>query len=189
MKVIHSNKTDSELLELYKSTQNTDYLAQLFERYFHLMYGACLKHLKNDANAKDVCMELYELLSIKLLSHEVTNYKSWLYRVTFNQCMQFLRKKSKLEEKTNEYKLNTKEDVEFDLFNHPTIDKETLLIHLEECINQLKEQQKQSIKLFYLQQLCYNEIVEQTGFTIKKVKSYIQNGKRNLKMCIDSKSE
>ena len=81
------------------------------------------------------------------------------------------------------------ENMEFDLFNHPSIDREELLIHLEDCIDNLKEEQQRSIHLFYLKQLCYNEIVEQTGYALKKVKSYIQNGKRNLKICIESKSE
>jgi len=153
------------------------------------MYGACLKHLTNETDAKDVCMELYELLSVKLLTHEVTHYKSWLYRVTFNQCMQFLRKSNKRDIKEKEFQLNQDEDMEFDLFNHPSIDREDLLVHLEDCIEKLKDEQQKSIKLFYLKQLCYNEIVDQTGYALKKVKSYIQNGKRNLKICIESKSE
>lgn len=189
MKIIHTNKTDQELLCLYKESGKTSYLAVLFERYSHLIYGACLKHLANDENAKDVFMEVYELLAVKLLSHEVTHFKSWLYRVTFNQCMQFLRKSINEEKKSREFQLTVNEDVEFDLFNHPSIDREVLLKHLEDCIDQLKEEQANSIKLFYLKQLCYNEIVEQTSYALKKVKSYIQNGKRNLKICIESKSE
>lgn len=189
LKISHSNKTDIELLQLYKKSGSTDYLAILFERYFHLIYGACIKHLENNENAKDVCMEIYELLSVKLKTHEVTHFKSWLYRVTFNQCMQFLRKSITEEKKSKAFQLDMDEDVEFDLFNHPSIDKEILLNHLEDCIEQLKAEQATSIRLFYLKQSCYNEIVEQTGYALKKVKSYIQNGKRNLKICIDSKSE
>ena len=189
MKVIHSNKSDEELVELYQVTQKNHYLVHLYDRYFHLIYGSCLKHLESENDAKDVCMEIYELLAQKLLSHQVNHYKSWLYRVTFNQCMQFLRKKKQRTEKIKEFKLNQDENMEFNLFYHPNINKEELLVHLENCIEKLKEEQKKSIQLFYLKQLCYNEIVEQTGYALKKVKSYIQNGKRNLKICIESKSE
>lgn len=189
MEIDNSNKTDVELIELYKRSNKHVYLGQLFQRYFHLVYGSCLKHLENESDAKDVCMEIYELLSSKLLFHEVTHYKSWLYRVTFNQCMQFLRKKSRSNEKAKEIQMNLDENMEFDLFNHPSIDREELLVHLEDCIENLKDEQQKSIQLFYLKQLCYNEIVEQTGYALKKVKSYIQNGKRNLKICIESKSE
>lgn len=189
MKITHSNKSDSEILDLYKSSQDTTWLAVIYERYFHLIYGACLKHLENESNAKDICMEIYELLSVKLLTHEVTHYKSWLYRVTFNQCMQFIRKTNRRTDKEKEFQLNKDEDMEFDLFHHPSIEKEELLVHLEDCIENLKKEQQESIQLFYLKQLCYNEIVEQTGYALKKVKSYIQNGKRNLKICLDSKSE
>lgn len=189
MKIVHSNKSDQELITLYKDSNNTEFLGVLFERYFHLIYGSCLKHLESSENAKDVAMEIYELLAVKLLTHKVTHFKSWLYRVTYNQCMQFLRKTISEERKSKEFQLTIDENVEFDLFNHPSIDREILLKHLEDCIEQLNEQQGASIKLFYLKQLCYNEIVEQTGYALKKVKSYIQNGKRNLKICIDSKSE
>ncbi len=189
MNLIHSNKSDKELLTLYKSSGNAEYLAVLFERYFHLIYGACLKHLENSEHAKDISMEIYELLSVKLLSHDVTHFKSWLYRVTYNHCMQFLRKSISEEKKAKEFQITLDENVEFDLFNHPSIDREVLLKHLEDCLEKLNEQQSSSIKLFYLKQLCYNEIVDQTGYALKKVKSYIQNGKRNLKICIDSKSE
>lgn len=189
MKVLKINKSDSELIDLYRSSENTKWLALIYERYFHLIFGACLKHLENESDAKDVCMEIYELLSVKLLSHEIIHFKSWLYRVTFNHCMQFHRKVSTRNLKEKEYQLDKVENMEFELFHHPSIDKEELLVHLEDCIEKLKDEQQKSIKLFYLKQLCYNEIVAQTGYTLKKVKSYIQNGKRNLKNCIDLKSE
>jgi len=189
LKVIHSNKSDEELIELYQITQKKSHLVHLYERYFHLIFGSCLKHLEEENDAKDVCMEVYELLSVKLLSHQVTHYKSWLYRVTYNQCMQFLRAKKKRSEKLKEFQISHNENMEFNLFYHPNINNEELLVHMEDCIEKLKEEQKKSIQLFYLKQLCYNEIVEQTGYAIKKVKSYIQNGKRNLKICIESKSE
>ena len=188
MRAINSNITDNELLIKYKSTENADFLATLFERYFHLIYGACLKNLEDEDNAKDVCMEVYELLSVKLIQHEVTHFKSWLYRVTFNQCMQFLRKKNKLKKNIQEYQLNYTEDMEFSLETHQNIQKEEMLTHLEECIMNLKDSQKQCIELFYLKQLCYNQIAAQTKHTLKKVKSYIQNGKRNLKICLESKN-
>ena len=189
LKVIHTDKEDNDLIDLYKSTKNSIFLAQLFERYFHLAYGVCLKHINDPDDAKDICMEIYELLAEKLLIHDITYYKSWLYRVTYNQCMQFLRTKNKSTEIKRLYKLDQKENMEFDLFQHPTIDREELILHLEECIENLKKEQKKSIKLFYIEQRCYNEIVHITGYALKKVKSYIQNGKRNLKICMESKSE
>jgi RNA polymerase sigma-70 factor (ECF subfamily) len=56
---------------------------------------------------------------------------------------------------------------------------------LEKCIETLGDEQKQCVKLFYLQEKCYKEITESTGFDMNKVKSYIQNGKRNLKICME----
>jgi RNA polymerase sigma factor (sigma-70 family) len=56
---------------------------------------------------------------------------------------------------------------------------------LKKCIDQLKDEQKECIKLFYLEEKCYQEIAESTSYELKKVKSYIQNGKRNLRICMD----
>jgi RNA polymerase sigma-70 factor (ECF subfamily) len=41
--------------------------------------------------------------------------------------------------------------------------------------------------LFYLEQKCYKDIADLTGYDLNKVKSAIQNGKRNLKICMERK--
>lgn len=178
---------DQTLIQNYKSTQNASFLGDLFQKHFHLIYGLCLKLLKNEDNAKDVCMSIYELLGDKLLKHDVQQFNSWLYRVTYNECLQFLNKEKKRLTQLDVYSLSEKENMEFSLYDYPNIEREELLQHLEACLDTLKEVQKESIKLFFLQKKCYNEIVALTGYSIKKVKSYIQNGKRNLLFCMRTK--
>jgi RNA polymerase sigma-70 factor (ECF subfamily) len=63
---------------------------------------------------------------------------------------------------------------------------ESDLSKLEKCIEKLGSEQKSCVELFFIQQKCYQEITDLTGFDFKKVKSYIQNGKRNLKQCMES---
>ena len=53
----------------------------------------------------------------------------------------------------------------------------------------LNPEQKQTVELFYLQEKSYKEIVDQTGFSMNDVKSYIQNGKRNLKIMLSKTDE
>jgi RNA polymerase sigma-70 factor (ECF subfamily) len=72
---------------------------------------------------------------------------------------------------------------ELHLNNESVLDRD--LDALKKCIDLLKDEQKECIKLFYLEELCYQEIVDSTSFELKKVKSYIQNGKRNLKICME----
>ena len=155
----------------------------------HLIYGSCLKYLKNEEKSKDAVMEIYELLTKALLKHEVEHFKSWLYRVTYNHCMQILRDEKRQSKKANNFKQDSITLMESSEDQHLSIEKEELLIHLEDCVKELKEFQKNCIERFYLQEQCYNEIVDQTGYALKKVKSYIQNGKRNLMICLNKKND
>lgn len=186
--VTQNNDSDKSLILQHKNGNNKA-LGVLFQKYMHLIYGTCLKYLKNEEKSKDAVMDLYEHLQKALLQHEVENFKSWLYRVTYNHCMQILRKEKKRSEKNQKFQLETISFMEFPENEHLEIEKEKLLVHLESCIEELKETQKKCIEQFYLQERCYNEIAELTGFAIKKVKSYIQNGKRNLLICMSRKNE
>jgi RNA polymerase sigma factor (sigma-70 family) len=186
---VYSNTTsDLKLIHDYKNG-NQDALGKLYKRYMHLIYGSCLKYLKNEEKSKDTVMEIYELLSKALLKHEVEHFKSWLYRVTYNHCMQILRDEKRNSKKETNYKADSYSLMESEEDEHLSVEKEELLIHLEDCIKELKEFQKNCIERFYLKEQCYNEIVEQTGYALKKVKSFIQNGKRNLMICMNKKNE
>ncbi len=64
-------------------------------------------------------------------------------------------------------------------------EKEEQFNKLEKCLAILPAQQKETVSLFYLQQKCYEEIVTITGYEWNKVRSYIQNARRNLKLCME----
>ena len=172
---------DTELLIQYKKSKNNKYIGILFERYGHLVYGVCLKYLKNVEESQDATSVIFEKVMVDLLRMEVKNFKSWLYRVSINHCLMQLRKK-KPEGTENiyelEYKLEDKNNSEY-LFI-----KESHLRNLEEAIKKLKNEQQQCIDLFYLKEKTYDEVANLTGYETKKVKSYIQNGKRNLKIIL-----
>lgn len=176
----HTRFTDAELIDAYQKHHDSDVLGELYNRYLHLVYGLCLKYLKNRPDAQDATMEIYEVLADKLLQFEVTHFKSWLYIVARNHCLGKLRKSEK----------SGKRFMEIEDLSHPIIEEDDVdkdLDALEKCIEELKEEQKTCVSLFYLKQKSYQEIAEQTKFKIKKVKSYIQNGKRNLKICLEVK--
>ena len=67
-------------------------------------------------------------------------------------------------------------------------DKEFVLHYLKEGIGELKDEQRECIELFYLKECSYAEVASMTGFSLKEVKSHIQNGKRNLKNYITAKN-
>jgi len=170
-------QTDNELILLYKEKGDLAIVGELFMRYSSLVYGVCLKYLKDRDEAKDMAMQMFEKLSVTIKGHEIENFKSWLYVSTRNQClMQIRREKGK-------FKV-----VENSLLLHLTVENELEddLTRLEKCISKLAEGQKQCVELFYLQEKCYKEIADTTGFDLNKVKSFIQNGKRNLKICMEA---
>lgn len=177
-----SDIPDSELLAQYKIKGDVQGLGELFSRYTSLIYGVCLKYLRDRDDAKDAVMQVFEKLVQTLREHEVDNFKSWLYVTSRNHClMQIRAKKSKMTEEI------PSELMESDLVLH--LEEETELegnlSKLEKCIEQLVNEQKHCVNLFYLEQKCYKEISGLTDFDLKQVKSFIQNGKRNLKICME----
>lgn len=184
---ITSSLSDHELIKRYGKTHDQKFLAELFNRYTHLIMGVCMKYLKNEESAKDGVMNLYESLAEKLLSSEVNNFGGWLYVVAKNYCIGELRKQVKFDESKN----NLVEHMEFELQERPIIEHtlEEQLTVLEKCIEELNKEQEICVNLFYLKKKSYNEVTNLTGYPLKKVKSNIQNGKRNLKHCIESSIE
>lgn len=173
---------DNELIQRYRNSGDLSILGEFYTRYMPMVYGVCLKYLKDREESKDAVMQVFERLITLLKEHEVVHFKSWLYVTSRNHCLMQIRarKGKNFEEISTQF-------MEIDPNAHPEdeTDMESNLSKLEECIAQLVEEQKRCVTLFYLQQRCYKDIVELTGFDDKKVKSYIQNGKRNLKICME----
>lgn len=173
---------DAELIVRYKSTGNLETLGMLYNRYMHLVFGVCINYFKDEELSKDAVMQIFEELIPKLMVHEVQNFKSWLHVLTRNHCLMALRKAGRQNVVSIEGTF-----VENTEFVHLDIDntKETQLTLMEKCMDTLPEEQRKSVDLFYLQEKCYKEVADITGYDMLKVKSYIQNGKRNLKICIE----
>ena len=133
--------------------------------------------------AQDAVMSIYEIISEKLMTTEVQHFKSWLYMVSKNHCLMELRKKNP--EVNSEVFMESAIDVHL---NDEKVELENDLVALEACIEELKAEQQQCVKLFFLEKNSYQEVNEKTGLEMKRVKSHIQNGKRNLKMCLENKN-
>lgn len=177
--------SDLELIERYKKTHNNEILGVLYERYMHLVYGTCLKYLKDSEAAKDAVMNIFEELMTKLRTHQVENFRSWLFVVSKNHCLMQLRKESRSH--TTEIPVSLMQSGE-EIHLNGVMEKEKHLNDLEDCLNRLPDEQQRSVRLFYLENKCYNEISDITGMEWNRVRSHIQNGRRNLKICMDNKS-
>jgi RNA polymerase sigma-70 factor (ECF subfamily) len=175
-------QSDEELLLAFKQSGSQDVLAQLYLRYAELVYGVCLKYLKDGEAAKDAVMNIYQELLEKLPHHEVENFKSWLYVVATNHCLMQLRKDKKMV--TVEFQSGVVQSEDFSHLDN-VLCREREFKKLEQCMERLPAEQKQAIQLFYLENKCYNEIVKQTEMDWNKIRSLIQNGRRNLKICME----
>jgi RNA polymerase sigma factor (sigma-70 family) len=180
---IYSDIPDKKLVSLYKEKKHKDIIGELYKRYTKFVFLVSMKYLKDEESSKDASMQIFEKLITDLLNHSVDNFKSWLYMVTRNHCLMMLRKDQSNLKNKQEYKKDNEDFMEIDMNSHLK-EKETKELRIEtvhDAVNQLNKEQKECIELFYLQGKSYQEVAEITQYSLKKVKSYIQNGKRNLK--------
>lgn len=175
------NLSEQEKIQNYIRTGDLKWVGELYKEYIHLVYGVGLKYLKNKDDAQDAVSQIFEKLIVELKKHQVTNFKSWLFVLTKNYCLMELRRTKRVEN-------SSIEDMEFALPVHH-YEEQIDETGLAECIQQLKEKQKRCVELFYLSEMCYQDISEELDITLNDVKSAIQNGKRNLKICLEKKRE
>ena len=179
---ISTKSTDQELIKKFKQTSDLDYLAALYNRYLHLIFTVALKYVKVKEDAEDISIEIFQLLQNKLPEQEINNFGGWLHTVTKNQCLMHLRSLGRVKQKEIDYASFM--EIAKDQHHNDEEQLEVDLKKLEDCIKRLSKEQKKCVELFYKQEKCYKEITNLTGFELKKVKSFLQNGKRNLQICM-----
>lgn len=179
-------KSDLELIFLYKESGNTFYVGELYNRYHHQVFGVALKYLHDADKAEDALLDVFHNLFEQLLKYKVDEFKSWLLTITRNHCLKVLKKDAKTIsfEATHE-NIFSIDFMENHLEAYHIHEKEKQLDVLEHALTKLKPEQEQCIRKFYLLDKSYHTIAEETGFELKKVKSYIQNGKRNLQIIME----
>jgi RNA polymerase sigma factor (sigma-70 family) len=184
LKKILSAESDHDLVQLYRTAGNIDTLGELYTRHMELVYGVCLKYMKNPEDAKDCVINIFEELVTKLKKYEVDNFKPWLYQLAKNHCLMKLRSKKGNPVNVDTDVVHLSENIHLD----DVMEKEVRLSSMEYCIEQLPVEQKQAIQLFYLEEKCYKEIAKTINTDINKVRSFIQNGRRNLKICMEKQA-
>lgn len=176
--------SDKELLDKFYSTHHNKWLGILLQRYTVLLLGVCMKYLKNEEKAKDAVQQIFLKVITELRKYKVDYFKSWLYMIAKNYCLMELRDKTERNTKQINDSLHLP-DEQIQISKH--IEKDKVLSHIEASLNELTPEQKTCVTLFYLQKKSYTEIAAVTGYSLMQVKSYIQNGKRNLKILVEKK--
>ncbi|HLY69610.1 MAG TPA: sigma-70 family RNA polymerase sigma factor [Puia sp.] len=176
--------SDQQLLDNFYTDHNNKWIGILLERYTLLLFGVCMKYLKNEEEAKDAVQQIFYKVIVEIEKYKVNYFKSWIYMIAKNHCLMTLRKRHEnVTIEANEKLLFSDTNVnEYTYFeNELTFDS------IHEALLELKKEQKQCITLFFLEKRSYHEIADRTGFTLMQVKSHIQNGKRNLKLILEKK--
>jgi RNA polymerase sigma factor (sigma-70 family) len=176
--------SDQQLLDNFYTDHNNKWIGILLERYTLLLFGVCMKYLKNEEEAKDAVQQIFYKVIVEIDKYKVDFFKSWIYMIAKNHCLMTLRKR--------------RENVDIDItekilaadtnvYEHAYFEDELSIDTIHEALQELKKEQKQCITLFYLEKRSYHEVADRTGFTLMQVKSHIQNGKRNLKLILEKK--
>jgi RNA polymerase sigma factor (sigma-70 family) len=185
-KISTPDSTDADLVTAYQQGHELEILATLYQRYMELVYGVCLKYLPDQESAKDAVMNIFEELIVKLKTHQVENFRGWLHVVAKNHCLMQLRSVKNIKTSVlNESIVQLEETMHL----NGIMEKESQIEQMTQCIQTLPNEQQKCIELFYLENKSYNEIVILTGFDWNSVRSYIQNGRRNIKLCMDAREK
>jgi RNA polymerase sigma-70 factor (ECF subfamily) len=174
--------SDKELIDQYKKSNDKVFVGELYKRYSHLVLGMCINYFKDRDTAKDLVLQIFEKLFDELKKREVECFKAWLTFVVRNHCISELRKLQTQKSREADYG----KVYENDLIREELTGKnpEEQIEKLESALKELNPFQKKCIELFYYKDMSYAQIVEITGYSVNEVKSYIQNGKRNLKLIL-----
>ncbi len=180
---IKNSYSDNKLIEIYKETSDKEAIAILYKRYTRFVFLVAMKFIKDEETAKEIASVVFEKIINELTNREIKYFKSWLYVVVRNECMLLHRKNNLRMKKEQDYEYLTKNFVEIQSFEHLNREeqKQEQISELNKALALLSEEQRKCIELFYLEEKSYLQISQLTGYSLKNVKSYLQNGKRNLK--------
>ena len=183
-KDVFAHIEDKELLDKFYSDGNNRWLGILLQRYTMLLFGVCMKYLKDEEEAKDAVQQIFLKAITELPKYKVDYFKSWLYMIAKNLCLMKIRERHGRIPMELTDALGTGIEA---ADRSELLEKDKTLLSIEEGLLELNEEQKRCVILFYLQKKSYQEITDITGFNLSQVKSYIQNGKRNLKLIVEKK--
>lgn len=181
--------SDEELLKHYKQSGNKELFADLFKKHVSVVYGTCLFYLQNKEEAQDATMQLFERLMLDINNREIDNFKGWLSFVVRNHCISLIRKNKSYQKNIKSYGDFEYEDTTYETEEKiQNVSDDVMIEHMKLSLPHLKEGQRICIELFYLQNKSYQDIANETKYTLNEIKSYIQNGKRNLKLLLEDKN-
>ncbi len=181
--------SDEDLLLQYKQSGDKDLFADLFKKHVTTVYGTCLFYLQDKDEAQDATMVLFEKLMLDISTREINNFKAWLSFVVRNHCISLIRKHKTASKNRKSYYEFEMEETSYEAEEKiQSVSDDVLLLEMKNCLPRLKDKQRICVERFYLQNKSYQDIANETGYSLNEIKSHIQNGKRNLKLMIEEQT-
>ena len=185
--------SDESLLQAYRESGRQELIAELFNRYVHLVYGVCRQYLNNREDCRDAVMAVFEQTVTQARITEIRQFSSWVYSLAKNRCISNLREGQRQQRRQEEWEKFEKSTPKFmeneglERLNHKRTNEPDTSQILKEAISSLEEGQRTCIHLFFFEKKSYKDIAGATGYSIKQVKSHLQNGKRRLGILLGEK--
>jgi RNA polymerase sigma factor (sigma-70 family) len=145
-----------------------------------------LQYTQNAEDAEEVTQDVFVSVYEKHLSfREDSELKTWIYRITINKSLDFLKSKKRQKRFGLFSALRIDDELPLDIpnFNHPGIEleKKESLKNLFRCINALPFNQRTAVFLLKIEHKSQAEAAEIMNISPKAVESLFQRAKANLK--------
>ena len=97
LKIKHQNKSDEEIIHLLIDSGNQELFEVLYSRYFKKVKDKCFSFLKDSKQAEEFANDILTKAYEKIPGFKGnSSFSSWLYSITYNYCIDYLRVKKKL---------------------------------------------------------------------------------------------
>ena len=171
--------SDEEIVSLYLSSQDEYYFSEIYQRYSGKIYGKCLSFFKDESEAADAVHDIFMKLLLNMSKFgEKSKFSTWVYSITYNYCIDTLRRGKKLQATSIE-EISGELDVEED-----TDESWMHLIDMniiEDIMNKMHPQDKAVLLMKYIDDLSIKEICGILNKTESAIKMKIKRAKERFR--------
>ena len=157
---------------------------QLYQQQRDLVYNLALNYSQNETDAEEITQEVFIQVFRKAAQFQgKSSVKTWIYRITVNTSLNFLKKKKRRSWLWSEKIEETPKD-----FAHPGVllERKEQSIFLFKGIDQLPDQQNTAFLLCFIEELPRQEAAYVMGVSLKALESLLQRAKKNLRKILET---
>ena len=167
---------DSEVIKTYLKTQASICFTLLYNRYASKIYAKCITLLKDETSAQDATQEIFVKIFMNLSKFgERARFSTWIYSITYNYCIDYIRKKKKLKNIFSDEIENAPDVPDDDIADKELLEME--IVELKEVLERVPVGDKAILLMKYQDDLSIREISGVLGKTESAVKMKIKRAK------------